>query len=79
MFPMRRLVRQTANVRARLMSSSNGDDLLSAKDKYVRDMRRKESGYMKKLMSVSIVGLCAGYYYLVHVVDYPEEFCDAEE
>ena len=79
MFPMRRLVRHTTNVRARLMSSSNGDDLMSAKDKYVRDMRRVESGYMKKLMALSIVGLLAGYYYIVHVVDYPEEFCDEEE
>ena len=79
MFTMRRFVRNTTNLRARLMSSSNSDDVMSAKNKYISEMRRKESGYMKKLMAVSIVGLVAGYYYLVHVVDYPEEFCDEEQ
>ena len=79
MFSMRHLVRNASNIKTRLMSSFNSDDVMSAKNKYISDMRRKESGYMKKLMAASVVGLFSGYYYLVHVVEYPEEFYDEEE
>lgn len=79
MVSMRHLVRNTTKLKARFISSFDSDDAIAAKNKYITDMRRKESGYMKKLVAVSVVGLIAGYYYLVHVVDYPEEFCDAEE